>query len=130
MTRGLYIAGSGKDAGKTTLCLGLAGLLGDMVPGGISFYKPMGRKVTEVDGDSVGQDSLFLPFDDSIAKPSLTTIIREIGAFPLFDAPLFPGSPGTGFITAFDSTEQVLSRMERSPGKGVVAFLKRLFGRG
>lgn len=60
MSLGVYIAGSGKDAGKTTLCLGLSGVLNTMVPGGVSFYKPLGQKITVVDGESVGQDSWFI----------------------------------------------------------------------
>jgi dethiobiotin synthetase len=269
--RGIYIAGSGKDAGKTTLCLGLAGILGSMVPGGISFYKPLGQKITVVDGESVGQDSWFLssalglpafpedstpvlaargaaerfvrtgeprgledsvkrcfrrfsresglvlvegtghpgvgsvfrlgnadvasmlgipaiivldggvgstidsfclcrsmfesrrvpvlgvvvnrvlpskmdtvepvlrmwfqengvplfgvlPFDDRIAQPSISTIIREIGAFPMFDAPVSPGAAGIGFITAFDSADQVLSRVDRDPGRALLVSSSR-----
>ncbi|MFO7625905.1 MAG: AAA family ATPase [Candidatus Fermentibacteraceae bacterium] len=60
MSPGVYIAGSGKDAGKTTLCLGLSGVLNSMVPGGVSFFKPLGQKITVVDGESVGQDSWFI----------------------------------------------------------------------
>lgn len=60
MSPGVYIAGSGKDAGKTTLCLGLSGVLNSIVPGGVSFFKPLGQKITVVDGESVGQDSWFI----------------------------------------------------------------------
>jgi len=60
VSQGVYIAGSGKDAGKTTLCLGLSGALNPMVPGGVSFFKPLGQKITVVDGESVGQDSWFI----------------------------------------------------------------------
>ncbi len=60
MSRGVFIAGSGKDAGKTTLCLGLAASLNSRVEGGVSFFKPLGQKVTVVNGDSVGQDSWFI----------------------------------------------------------------------
>lgn len=271
MTRGVYIAGSGKDAGKTTLCLGLGGLLQDMVPGGVSFFKPLGQKITVVDGESVGQDSWFisralglpdfpedstpvlaargaaerfvrtgeprglgesvkrsfrkfstgsglvlvegtghpgvgsvfrlgnadvasllgipailvldggvgstidsfclcrsvfesrrvpvlgvvinrvlpskmevvepvlrmwfrengvpvfgiLPFDQRIAQPSVSTIIREIGAFPMFESSVPLGASGSGFITAFDSADQVLSRMDRDPGKVLLVSSSR-----
>lgn len=60
MSLGVYIAGSGKDAGKTTLCLGLSAALNSMVPGGVSFFKPLGQKITVVDGESMGQDSWFI----------------------------------------------------------------------
>lgn len=60
MRKGIYIAGSGKDAGKTTLCLGLASSLGSAVPKGVSYFKPLGQKITAVNGDTVGQDSWFI----------------------------------------------------------------------
>lgn len=60
MSLGLYVAGAGKDAGKTTLCLGLLAALNDRISGGVSFTKPLGQKTTMVDGDSVGQDSWFI----------------------------------------------------------------------
>ena len=60
MSLGLYVAGAGKDAGKTTLCLGLLAALRDRLPRGVSFTKPLGQKTTIVDGDSVGQDSWFI----------------------------------------------------------------------
>lgn len=60
MNRGLFIAGSGKDAGKTTLSLGLAHRFQTLVPGGVSFIKPLGQKIIDVDGTPVGQDSWFI----------------------------------------------------------------------
>jgi hypothetical protein len=60
MSLSLYVAGAGKDAGKTTLCLGLLAALRDLLPDGVSFTKPLGQKTTIVDGDSVGQDSWFI----------------------------------------------------------------------
>lgn len=60
MTRGLFIAGSGKDAGKTTLSLGLAHRFSPLVSGGVAFIKPLGQKITDVDGTPVGQDSWFI----------------------------------------------------------------------
>jgi hypothetical protein len=60
MSLGLYVAGAGKDAGKTTLSLGLLAALDRRLPGGVSFTKPLGQKTTVVDGDSVGQDSWFI----------------------------------------------------------------------
>ncbi len=57
MSKGLYIAGAGKDAGKTTLCLGLLEEFRKTLPNGVSFTKPLGQKTTLVEGEQVGQDS-------------------------------------------------------------------------
>jgi len=266
MIKGIYVAGSGKDAGKTTLCLGLAGALHAQVEGGISFFKPLGQKITVVEGESVGQDTWFisralglslsfrestpllasrgaaekyirsgeprgmrdavkqsyreiqknsglvlvegtghpgvgsvfdlgnakvasmlgipailildggvgstidsfclcqamfktygvpllgvvinrvlpakmeavapvlrmwfkdagipvfgiLPFEERIARPSIATITREIGAAPLFNAAAAPASVGSGFIAAFDSSEEVLRKIEVETGKALL----------
>jgi hypothetical protein len=268
---GVYIAGSGKDAGKTTLCLGLSGALNPLVPGGVSFFKPLGQKISVVNGESVGQDSWFisralglpgtrsestpllasrgaaerfvttgepkgihgavkkafrehcresglvlvegtghpgvgsvfdlgnakvasllgipvilvldggvgstidsfclcralfkthgvqvlgvvinrvkpdkydsiasvlgvwfaregvpvfgvLPFEERIARPSIASVIREIGALPLFavEGPLCPD--GSGFLTAFDSAEEVLSRVGREEGRALLVSRSR-----
>ena len=60
MTKGIYIAGAGKDAGKTTLCLGLLSRFREVLPEGVSFIKPLGQKTTAVEGEQVGQDSWFV----------------------------------------------------------------------
>ena len=266
MTRGIYVAGSGKDAGKTTLCLGLAGAFNARVEGGVSFFKPLGQKITVVDGESVGQDAWFisralglsiplgestpllasrgaaeryvrtgephgmkdavkrafrefqknsglvlvegtghpgvgsvfdlgnarvasilgipvilvldggvgstidsfclchdmfkihgvpllgvvinrvlpakmetvsaalrlwfgargipvfgiLPFEERIARPSIATITREIGAAPLSHSAAAPAGAGSGFITAFDSSEEVLRNVETGAGKALL----------
>jgi len=60
MKYGVYIAGGGKDAGKTTLSLGLVSYLKEQFPGKVAFTKPLGQKSTMVDGSSVGQDSYLL----------------------------------------------------------------------
>ncbi len=60
MSRGLYIAGAGKDAGKTTLCLGLLEEFKKSLPEGVSFTKPLGQKTTLIEGEQVGQDSWFV----------------------------------------------------------------------
>lgn len=60
MVQGLYIAGAGKDAGKTTLCLGLLHSFREKLPSGVAFIKPLGQKTTLVEGDQVGQDSWFV----------------------------------------------------------------------
>jgi dethiobiotin synthetase len=60
MTKGLFVAGAGKDAGKTTLCLGLLDAFREMVPSGVAFTKPLGQKTTLVQGEQVGQDSWFV----------------------------------------------------------------------
>lgn len=57
---GVYIAGGGKDAGKTTLSLGLVSYFKKLFPGDVAFMKPLGQKSTIVDGSSVGQDSYLL----------------------------------------------------------------------
>jgi hypothetical protein len=266
MNRGIFVAGSGKDAGKTTLCLGLAGAFHAQVEGGVTFFKPLGQKITVVDGESVGQDSWFiakalglsfscrestpllasrgaaenyvrtgeprgmaeairrtfrefrknsglvlvegtghpgvgsvfdlgnakvasmlgipvilvldggvgstidsfclcqamfqahhvpllgvvinrvlpakmdavapvlqlwfsrrnipvfgiLPFEERIARPSIATITREIGASPLFSAAAAPAGGGSGFIAAFDSSDEVLRKVEADPGKALL----------
>jgi len=271
MTRGLFVAGSGKDAGKTTLCLGLAGAFQARVEGGVSFFKPLGQKITVVDGQSVGQDAWFisralglsfplsestpmlasrgaaeryvrtgeprgmkeavrrafrefrknsslvlvegtghpgvgsvfdlgnakvasllgipvilvldggvgstidsfclchemfkahdvpllgvvinrvlpakmesvsavlrqwfvargipifgiLPFEERIARPSISTITREIGASPLSQAAPAPVGAGSGFIAAFDSSEEVLQNVEAGPGKALLVSRTR-----
>lgn len=271
MSLGVYIAGSGKDAGKTTLCLGLSGALNSMVPGGVSFFKPLGQKITVVDGESVGQDSWFisralglsgiqgestpllasrgaaerfittgeprgihaavkrafrehcresglvlvegtghpgvgsvfdlgnakvasllgipvilvldggigstidsfclcqalfrahgvpilgvvinrvkpekydtvasilgiwfagagvpvfgvLPFEERIARPSIASITKEIGALPLFAFDGMVCSDGSGFLTAFDSSDEVLSRMGREEGRALLVSRSR-----
>lgn len=58
--KGLYVAGAGKDAGKTTLCLGLLHAFRGKLPGGVAFTKPLGQKTTLVEGSQVGQDSWFV----------------------------------------------------------------------
>ncbi|MCK5131300.1 MAG: AAA family ATPase [Candidatus Sabulitectum sp.] len=60
MSKGLYIAGAEKDAGKTTLCLGLLEEFRKTLPEGVSFTKPLGQKTTLVEGEQVGQDSWFV----------------------------------------------------------------------
>ncbi len=266
MSRGIYIAGAGKDAGKTTLCLGLAEVFNNLVEGGVSFFKPLGQKITVVDGESVGQDAWFiskalglsfshmestpllasrgaaeryvrtgeprgmrdavkrsfknylknsglvlvegtghpgvgsvfdlgnarvasglgipvvlvldggvgstidsfclcqalfrthgvpllgvvinrvlpakmeavapvlrmwfggqgipvfgiLPFEERIARPSIATITREIGASPLFSSAAAPAGGGSGFIAAFDSSEEVLRKLESEAGKALL----------
>lgn len=271
MIRGIYIAGSGKDAGKTTLCLGLSRVLSTMVPGGVSFYKPLGQKITVVDGESVGQDSWFisralglpgirgesasllasrgaaerfvttgephgiqgavknafrehcrtsglvlvegtghpgvgsvfdlgnarvaslleipvilvldggigstidsfclcralfkahgvpvlgvvinrvkkekydsiasvlgqwfsgagvpvfgmLPFEERIARPSIPSIVREIGALPLFPQEGQPAPDGSGFLAAFDSADEILSRIGREEGRALLVSRTR-----
>ncbi len=60
MKYGVYIAGGGKDAGKTTLSLGLVSYLKEHFPGNVAFTKPLGQKSQIVDGSSVGEDSFLL----------------------------------------------------------------------
>ncbi len=266
MTRGIFVAGAGKDAGKTTLCLGLAGAFAPRVEGGVSFFKPLGQKITVVDGESVGQDAWFisralglsfplrestpllasrgaaeryvrtgeprgmkddirrafrdcqknkglvlvegtghpgvgsvfdlgnarvasllgipvilvldggvgstidsfclcydtfkshgvpllgvvinrvlpakmeavsavlrlwfgargipvfgiLPFEERIARPSIATLTREIGAAPLSPSTAAPAGTGSGFITAFDSSEEVLRKIETGADKALL----------
>jgi len=58
--KGLYVAGAGKDAGKTTLCLGLLHAFREKLTEGVAFTKPLGQKTTLVEGNQVGQDSWFV----------------------------------------------------------------------
>ncbi len=60
MKYGVYIAGGGKDAGKTTISLGLVSYFQKLFPDDVAFMKPLGQKSTIVDGSSVGQDSYLL----------------------------------------------------------------------
>ncbi len=57
---GIYLAGGDKDAGKTTLSLGLVAHFKKRLPGGAAFIKPLGQKTTLLDGTYVGQDSYLL----------------------------------------------------------------------
>ena len=86
MSGGLFIAGSGKDAGKTTLCLGLARALGPLIEGGVSFFKPLGQKITIIDGVSVGQDSWFISraLGLPIAQGESTPVLASRGAAERF----------------------------------------------
>ncbi len=85
--KGLYVAGAGKDAGKTTLCLGLLHSFRENIPGGVAFTKPLGQKTTLVEGRQVGQDSWFV--DKALGM-----------ALPLEDAAPFAASSGAaaGYI--------------------------------
>jgi hypothetical protein len=82
MIRGIFIAGSGKDAGKTTLCLGLARAFDALVDGGVSFFKPLGQKITVVNGESVGQDAWFISraLGLSLSQRDSTPLLASRGA--------------------------------------------------
>lgn len=56
---GLYIAGSEKDAGKTTLSIGIMSYLKPRLEK-VAFLKPLGQKAMMVDQKSVGQDSFLM----------------------------------------------------------------------
>jgi hypothetical protein len=60
MSLGIYVGGAKKDAGKTTLSLGLIHHMRDRIEGKVSFTKPLGQKTTIVDGTTGGQDSWFV----------------------------------------------------------------------
>lgn len=60
MKTGIYIAGSGKDAGKTTISLGVVSHFNSQFPEKVAFMKPLGQKSTIVDGSMVSQDSHLL----------------------------------------------------------------------
>ncbi|MBD3369239.1 AAA family ATPase [Candidatus Fermentibacteria bacterium] len=60
MAQGIFVAGAKKDAGKTTLSLGLIHHLRSRIDGGVSFTKPLGQKTTIVDDTAAGQDSWFV----------------------------------------------------------------------
>jgi len=59
-SRGLFIAGSGMNAGKTTFSLGLISWLHEIAGAEVSFMKPLGQKTTLVDGESVGEDTFLV----------------------------------------------------------------------
>ena len=58
--KGIYIAGSDVNAGKTTFSLGLISWLEEHHKGGASFMKPLGQKTTLFDGKSVGEDTFLV----------------------------------------------------------------------
>jgi BioD-like phosphotransacetylase family protein len=58
--KGVYIAGAEQHAGKTFLTIGMLAYLNDKLPNGAGYFKPLGQKVQEVDGESTGQDSYFV----------------------------------------------------------------------
>jgi dethiobiotin synthetase len=59
-SRGIFIAGSDMNAGKTTLSLGLISWLEENMSGRVSFMKPMGQKTMLFDGESVGEDTFLV----------------------------------------------------------------------
>jgi len=58
--KGIYLAGADKDAGKTTLSLGLLATLNERLGRGAAFMKPIGQKSAQLDGTAVGQDSYLI----------------------------------------------------------------------
>jgi len=60
MSKGIYVAGSDKDAGKTMLSLGLIAWFGERLEGRVTFMKPLGQKTLLRDGKSVGQDTFLV----------------------------------------------------------------------
>ncbi|OPL19128.1 MAG: hypothetical protein AVO35_12275 [Candidatus Aegiribacteria sp. MLS_C] len=58
--RGLFIAGSDMNAGKTTFSLGLISWLDENSAGSATFMKPMGQKTLLRDGESVGEDTFLV----------------------------------------------------------------------
>lgn len=58
--KGLFIAGSDMNAGKTTLSLGLISWLEENISGRVSFMKPLGQKTMLFDGESVGEDTFLV----------------------------------------------------------------------
>jgi dethiobiotin synthetase len=58
--KGIYIAGSDMNAGKTTFSLGLISWLEEHLEYGVSFMKPLGQKTTLLDGESVSEDTFLV----------------------------------------------------------------------
>jgi len=58
--RGIYVAGGGMNAGKTTLSLGLVSWLEENPPGSVSFMKPLGQKTRLTGGESVAEDTFLV----------------------------------------------------------------------
>ena len=65
---GLYIAGSEKDAGKTTLSIGIMSYLKPRLEK-VAFLKPLGQKAMMVDQKSVGQDSFLMERTFALNQP-------------------------------------------------------------
>lgn len=69
--KGIYIAGSKMNAGKTTLCLGLTSYFNSILENGAAFIKPIGQKTMTVNGTNISDDSFlintYLGLDSSIS---------------------------------------------------------------
>ncbi len=66
----IFIAGTGKDAGKTTISMGLVSYFKEKFPDQVSFIKPLGQKTSVINGVGVGQDSLLLQNALNLNTPS------------------------------------------------------------
>ncbi len=58
--KGIFIAGSDMNAGKTTFSLGLISWLEESLSLSVSFMKPLGQKTLLNDGESVGEDTFLV----------------------------------------------------------------------
>lgn len=58
--KGIFIAGSDMNAGKTTFSLGLISWLEETLSLSVSFMKPLGQKTLLNDGESVGEDTFLV----------------------------------------------------------------------
>lgn len=58
--KGIFIAGSDMNAGKTTFSLGLISWLEEALSLSVSFMKPLGQKTLLNDGESVGEDTFLV----------------------------------------------------------------------
>ncbi len=60
LTKGVYIAGSKMNAGKTTLSLGLTSYFNSTLENGSAFIKPIGQKTMTVEGMNISDDSYLI----------------------------------------------------------------------
>lgn len=60
MSIAVFIAGGDKNAGKTTLSLGLVSYFNEHFKGSAAFIKPLGQKTSALKGAKVGQDSYLI----------------------------------------------------------------------
>lgn len=67
--RGIFIAGSDMNAGKTTLSLGFISWLEENFSGSVSFMKPLGQKTSLRDGESVGEDTFLVSTSMGLDMP-------------------------------------------------------------
>ena len=78
--RKVFVAATGQDQGKTTVCLGLMAAFHELAPP-VGFIKPVGQRYVEVDGVRVDEDVALMraifPSDCKLADMSPVTVGRS-----------------------------------------------------